>query len=87
MKTLSKRFALFQRVALARDFPEHHLCEGDLATVVDYHPALHGQEDGYSLEVFNAVGETIAVIVADESDIQTLRPDEILNARVWAAAA
>ena len=34
-----------------------------------------------------AVGETIAVIVADESDIQVLRPEEILNARVWAVAA
>ena len=87
MKTESKRFALFQRVALARDFPEQSLCEGDLATVVDHHPAPHGQDDGYSLEVFNAIGETIAVIVADESDIQALRSDKVLNARAWAAAA
>lgn len=87
MKTASKKFALFQRVALTRDFPQQNLREGDLATIVDHHPALHDQDDGYSLEVFNAIGETIAVIVVNESDIQALQPNEILNARVWAAAA
>ncbi len=87
MNATSKKFALFQRVALARDFPAQNLREGDLATIVDHHPATHGQEDGYSLEVFNAVGDTIAIIVADESDIQSLRPNEILSARPWAKAA
>ncbi|NUO83643.1 DUF4926 domain-containing protein [candidate division KSB1 bacterium] len=87
MKTETKKFALFQRVALTRDFPKLNLREGDLATIVDHHPAPPGQDDGYSLEVFNAIGETIAVIVVNESDIQALRPDEVLNARAWAAAA
>ena len=87
MKVISKKFELFQRVALARDFPEHNLREGDLATIVDRHPASSGNEEGFSIEVFNAVGDTIAIIVVDASDIQFLRPDEILNARLLAKAA
>lgn len=81
------RFELFQRVALARDFPAKHLRRGDVATIVDCHPALPGEEPGYSLEVFNAIGETVAVIVVNESEIQPLRADEVLNVRTFAAAA
>ncbi len=80
-------FELFQRVALARDFPTKHLRRGDVATIVDCHPALPGEEPGYSLEVFNAIGETIAVIVVNESEIQPLRADEVLSARAFAVAA
>ncbi len=81
------KYELFQRVALARDFPAKHLRRGDIATIVDCHPASPGEKPGYSLEVFNAIGETIAVIVADESEIQPLRADEVLNARAFAVAA
>jgi hypothetical protein len=81
------KYELFQRVTLARDFPTKHLRRGDVATIVDCHPASSGEKPGYSLEVFNAIGETIAVIVVDEFDIQPLRADEVLNARPFAIAA
>ena len=55
-------YALFKQVVLARDIPEDGLKKGDLATVVDHHP-VRGGEDGYSLEVFNALGETVIVTV------------------------
>ncbi|MGH7492905.1 MAG: DUF4926 domain-containing protein [bacterium] len=84
------KYELFQRVALARDFPAKHLRRGDVATIVDCHRALPGGEPAYSLEVFNAIGETIgeaiAVIVVDESEIQPLRADEALNVRAFAIA-
>ncbi len=71
---------LFQQVALARDIPEKRLRRGDLATVVEHHPASE-REPGYSIEVFNALGETITVTVVPESFLQELTADEILHVR------
>ena len=76
---------MFSRVVLKTDVPENGLRRGDLATIVEYHEGLPGQEPGYSLEVFNAVGDTVAVIALGESQIESLREDEILCARVLAA--
>lgn len=73
-------FKLFQQVALSKDIPEKRLRRGDLATVVDHHPARDG-EPGYSIEVFNAVGDTIVVTVVPESFLEKLTPDEILHVR------
>ena len=72
---------LFTRVALKDDLPKHGLRRGDVATVVETYPAGEGQEQGYSLEVFNAIGETIAVVTVRESQIESLAPDEILHVR------
>ena len=66
-------YPLLTRVSLAQDFPEHGLHKGDLATIVEMHEGSPGQETGYSLEVFNAVGETIAVLVVEESRINPFR--------------
>jgi hypothetical protein len=74
-------FELFSRVALCEDFPKHQLHRGDVATVVDHHPVEEG-ENGYSLEVFNALGETIAVLVVAESQIEPLMRNEVLHIRV-----
>lgn len=74
-------FELFTRVALKEDFPQHRLCKGDVGTIVDRHEGGDGQEDGYSLEVFNAIGETIAVLVVAESQIEPLVSDEVLHVR------
>jgi hypothetical protein len=74
-------FELFSRVALCEDFPKYQLHRGDVATVVDHHPVEAG-EDGYSLEVFNALGETIAVLVVAESQIEPLMRNEVLHIRV-----
>jgi hypothetical protein len=79
------KFEMFSRVALKTDVPEHGLRCGDLATIVEFHPGVPGQEPGYSLEVFNAVGDTVAVIALGESQIEVLREDEILCARALVA--
>jgi hypothetical protein len=73
-------FELFTQVALARDLPERALRAGDLATIVDYHPVEDG-EDGYTLEVFDALGDTLAVVTVAESEIDPLRAGEILSVR------
>ncbi|NEQ42290.1 MAG: DUF4926 domain-containing protein [Leptolyngbya sp. SIOISBB] len=74
-------FELFTRVALQQDFPNYQLHRGDVATIVDHHPVAE-DEDGYSLEVFNAIGETIAVSVVSESQIEPLMSNEVLHIRV-----
>jgi hypothetical protein len=79
------RIKLYQRVTLTRDLPEHNLRNGDVAVVVEYlpPPTTHppGGEEGYALEVFNAVGETIAVVMVPASAVKPLAEDEILHAR------
>ena len=80
------RFKQFQQVALARDIPEKKLRQGDLATIVDTHPAKEG-EVGYSIEIFNALGDTIAVTIVPESFIKELTADEILHVRPLAQSA
>ena len=74
---------LYQRVALTRDLPEHHLRKGDIAVVVEHLPGTSrsGGEDGYALEVFNAVGETIAVVLVPVSTVKPLTENEILQVR------
>ena len=80
------KYELFSRVALRADLPEHRLRKGDVATVVEFHPGRPGQEAGYSLEVFNAVGETVAVVTVRESQVEPLTADELLHVRPRAQA-
>ncbi|MGB3267372.1 MAG: DUF4926 domain-containing protein [Microcoleus sp.] len=77
---------LYQEVALTRDLPEYQLRAGDIATLVDFVAHPSGGEEGCLLEVFNAVGESIAVIVVPISTVEVLRPDEILTVRSLAKA-
>ena len=79
------KYDLYSRVALAEDLPEHRLRRGDVATIVDYHSGRPGQEPGYSLEVFNAVGETVDVVTLRELQIEPLTADELLTVRPLAA--
>jgi len=72
---------LYQRVALRRDIAEYELAKGDVAMLIDHVPHPEGGENGCVLEVFNAIGESIAVVTVRESDIEPLRPDEILAVR------
>ena len=74
------KLELYTDVALACDLPEHRLRRGDIVKLVDHHVAPDGME-GYSIEVFNAVGNHIAVTAVPASALEALREDEILCAR------
>jgi hypothetical protein len=79
---------LFSRVALAVDVPAEGMRRGDVATVVEWHPApTPADEPGYSVEVFNAVGDTVAVLTVPESHVEPLRSDKVLTVRSLAARA
>ena len=75
------RYELFEEVVLTKDISEKKLKKGDVATVVEHHPVSNGA-DGYSLEIFNVLGDTIAVITVDESGIEPLTVDEIFSVRL-----
>lgn len=74
------KFEMYKDVVLRINIPEYRLKKGDVATIVEHHP-METSEDGYSLEVFNAVGETIAVVTVSESDIEILKESEVLSVR------
>lgn len=72
---------LYREVALTRNVPEADLQQGDVAMLVDFvnHPS--GGERGAILEVFNAVGDSIAVVTVPVSAIESLRPNQIPSVR------
>jgi hypothetical protein len=74
------KFELYTDVALTCDLPEHRLRRGDIVKPVDHHVAPDATE-GHSIEVFNAVGDTIAVTAVPASALEALREDEVLSAR------
>lgn len=74
------KIELFKRVALKIDIPDQGLRKGDVATIVEYLPGKDG-EDGYALEVFNAIGESIAVVMVPESAVEPLTGDKIPSVR------
>lgn len=78
-------YKLFEEVVLTKDIPKRRLKKGDVATIIEHHPVSDG-EDGYSLELFNALGDTIAVITLPESAIEPLTEDEIFSVRSLAVA-
>jgi len=78
---------LYQEVALTRDIAEHRLRAGDVATLIDFVTHPQGGETGCLLEVFNAVGESIAVIAVPQSAVEALRSDEILTVRSFPKAS
>lgn len=80
------KIELFKRVALKIDISDEGLRKGDLATILDYLPAKDG-EDGYALEVFNAIGESIAVVMVPESAVEPLTRDKIPSVRPLAKTA
>lgn len=73
-------YQLFEDVVLTEDISEKELRKGDVATIVDHHPIADG-EDGYSLEIFNALGETVAVVTVAASAIAPLTAEEIFSVR------
>jgi len=76
---------LYQQVVLTTNLPEHNLKKGDVATLIDY--VIHSvtKETGCVLEIFNAIGESIIVIVVPQQHIEPMQADEILTVRKHSA--
>jgi hypothetical protein len=74
------KLELYKDAVLTCDMPEHRLKRGDIVKLVDHHIAPDGTE-GYSIEAFNAVGDTIAITAVPDSALEPLREDKILCTR------
>lgn len=72
---------LYDRVALTRDLDDQGLKRGDVATIVDTVPHPSGGADGVVLEVTNALGDPLQVVVVTAADIEPLSADEVLAVR------
>ena len=80
------KLELYKHAVIAIDLPDLGLKRGDLVTVVDELQATDG-EDGYAVEVFNALGETLDVHMLPASALEPASEDEILCVRRVESAA
>lgn len=78
---------LYKEVALTRDIPADNLKQGDIAVLVDFVPHPAGGEEGAVLEIFNALGESMAVVTVPVSAIAPLRADQVPAVRPLKVAA
>jgi hypothetical protein len=62
-------FTLYQDVVLLNDLPEEGLRAGDVGTVVERHDVA-GRETGYSVEFFDMLGQTVAVVTLPASGLR-----------------
>lgn len=76
---MNKRFKLYQQVVLSKDLPEENLQKGDVATIVEI--IEKENKTGYCLEFFDNEGNTLKVIVVNESYISEIKPHSIVNYR------
>jgi hypothetical protein len=74
---MKMKLEMYKEVALTRDIPAEKLKKGDVAILVDYVAHPTGGEEGAILELFNAVGESIAIATVPVSAIAPLRPDQM----------
>jgi hypothetical protein len=76
---MNEKYKLYQQVVLSKELPDYHLQKGDVATVVEVIPREN--KTGYCLEIFDNNGDTLKVIIVDESDIQEIMPHSVVNYR------
>ena len=62
-------FTLYQNVVLIHDIPAEGLCAGDVGTLVERHD-VPGHETGYSVEFFDMLGNTVAVVTLPASALR-----------------
>lgn len=72
----------FERAALTVDLPQFGFQAGDVGTVVDI--TTNGK--GVTLEFFNFVGETVAVVPVSIDQVRPLNPNDLIHVRVVKSA-
>ena len=78
---------LFTRVILAQDIPRARPVPLRHRHRVEHYEGAAGQESGYEMEVFNALGQTVAAVTVRESQIEAPRQEERLCVRHTVALA
>jgi Domain of unknown function (DUF4926) len=62
-------YELYSDVILLENLPEEGLYAGDVGTVVEQH-SIEGLETGYSVEFFDMLGNTVAVVTLPASSLR-----------------
>lgn len=65
---------MYGDVILTRDVTEHGLRAGDVGTVVDWHAMPGVTEEGYSVEFFDMIGTTVAVVTLSARTLRMPTP-------------
>ncbi len=78
-------FELYSDVILTRDVVERGLRAGDVGTAVERHVVPGVSEDGYSVEFFDMVGNTVAVVTIPASALRLPTPKDRPAARALSA--
>lgn len=68
----------FERAVLMEDIPEYGVKAGDIGIVVD----IHGEGDGYELEIMTADGHTLDVITVHAHQVRAVTHQDMLHVRV-----
>lgn len=74
-------FEMFGDVILTRDVPESGLRAGDVGTVVERHVVTGVADEGYSVEFFDMMGNTVAVVTLAPSALRLPTPADRPAAR------
>ncbi len=70
-----------------RDLDEHGLKRGDVATLVDTVPHPGDGPEGLVLEITNALGDALQVVIVNADDIEPLNANEVLAVRSLASSS
>ncbi|MFM2295017.1 MAG: hypothetical protein RLZZ350_1430 [Verrucomicrobiota bacterium] len=74
------KLPLYIEAAVSCDLPDQGLRRGDVVKLVDEHSLVDGSA-GYSVEVLNALGDTLKVTALPVWALEPLRMDEVLCVR------
>ncbi len=79
-------FLLYSDIILLHDFPEEGVYAGDIGTVIEQHN-VPGLETGYSVEFFDMLGNTVAVVTLPMSFLRLPNSADRPSVRPMAIAA
>ncbi|MBI5325062.1 MAG: DUF4926 domain-containing protein [Ignavibacteriae bacterium] len=76
------KFKLYTEVKLISDIAGTLFKKGDVGTIIEhYEPNTTIKEHGYTLEMFNALGDTLTTIDVSESQIKAISNNELFSIR------
>ena len=76
------KYNLYTEIVFNQDIDEYSIKKGDIGTLVEYYPANNfTSKDGYSIEIFDALGDTLKVVTVDESKISLIKHNSVLSVR------
>ena len=77
---MPKEIKEYERVVLTTDLPQYRLLAGDIGVVV----MIHGDHEGYEVELLSADGHTLDVITVEASQIRPVNARDVIHARALA---